>query len=278
MIVAGLDVGGTTTGAVCLRDGKVEKTLSFPTLEPAASAERALAELLRSVGGAVGDLQGIAITGARSPQVPERLLGAGVHRVEEFQAIGTGGAWLMGLERAVVASMGTGTALVGVDRGRVRHLGGSGVGGGTLLGLARRILGTMDFESIAAAAGGGELKHVDLLLEDLRPGALADLPLWVTVSNFGRLNGSPSRADDALGLINLVLQAIGVMAVLAARLQAVEDVVLVGRLTRLPQADAIFEGFRRLFALRFHIPAQAAFATVIGAALQLLPLSARGGR
>jgi type II pantothenate kinase len=245
MIVAGLDVGGTTTGAVCLREGKVEKTLSFPTLEPAASAERALAELLRSVGGAVGKQHGNPLTG---------------------------------LERAVVASMGTGTALVGVDRGSVSHLGGSGVGGGTLLGLARRLLGTVDFESIAAAAGGGELRHVDLLLEDLRPGALAELPPWATVSNFGRLSGSPSRADDALGLINLVLQSIGVMAMLAARLQAVEDVVLVGRLTRLPQADAIFEGFRRLYSLRFHIPAQADFATGIGAALEVLPLSARGGR
>jgi type II pantothenate kinase len=256
----------------------VEKTLSFPTLEPAASAERALAELLRSVGGTAAELHGIAITGARSQQVPERLLGAAVHRVEEFQAIGTGGAWLVGLERAVVASMGTGTALVGVDCGRVRHLGGSGVGGGTLLGLGRRLLGILDFESIAAAAGGGDLKHVDLLLEDLRPGALAGLPPWVTVSNFGRLTGSPSRADDALGLINLVLQTIGVMAVLAARLQGVEDVVLIGRLTRLPQADSIFESFRRHFGLRFHIPAQAAFATVIGAALELLPLPERGGR
>ena len=75
-----------------------------------------------------------------------------------------------------------------------------------------------------------------------------------------------------------MLQAIGVMAVLAARIEAVEDVVLVGRLTRLPQADSIFEGFRRLYSLRFHIPARADFATGIGAALQLLPLSARGGR
>jgi type II pantothenate kinase len=192
-----------------------------------------------------------------------------VTRIEEFQAIGTGGARLAGLERAVVASMGTGTALVGVDRGRIRHLGGSGVGGGTLIGLGRRILGTGDFQAIAQAAAGGELKKVDLLLEDLRPGSLGDLPAWATVSNFGRTEGAPSRADDALGLINLVLQAIGVMAMLAARLQEVEDIVLTGGLTRLPQADGIFEGFRRLFALRFHIPAQADLATVIGAGLCL---------
>jgi type II pantothenate kinase len=269
MVIAALDVGGSTTDAALLRDEAVERTCSFPTLEPAASAGRALAELLRDTGANAGRLDGLALTGARSPSVPDRLLGAAVTRIEEFQAIGTGGARLAGLERAVVASMGTGTALVGVDRGRIRHLGGSGVGGGTLLGLGRRILGTGDFQAIAQAAAGGELKKVDLLLEDLRPGSLGDLPAWATVSNFGRTEGAPSRADDALGLINLVLQAIGVMAMLAARLQEVEDIVLTGGLTRLPQADGIFEGFRRLFALRFHIPAQADLATVIGAGLCL---------
>jgi type II pantothenate kinase len=278
MVIAGLDVGGTTTDAIFLRDGQVEHSRSLPTLEPAVSAERALAELLRGGGVETGELDAVALTGARSLSVPDRLLGAAVTRVEEFQAVGIGGARLAGLERAMVASMGTGTALVGVEGGRARHLGGSGVGGGTLLGLGRRILGTGDFEAIAKAAVGGELKKVDLLLEDLRPAALGGLPPWATVSNLGRPEGAPSRADDALGLINLVLQAIGVMAVLAARLQAVEDVVLTGRLTRLPQVDGIFDGFRRLFAMRFHIPAQADLATAIGAALHLLALSGRGGR
>jgi type II pantothenate kinase len=269
MVIAGLDVGGTTTDAVCLRDGTVERTESYPTHEPAATAERALSDLLRRTGRKAGELARLALTGARSPLVPDRILGVEARRVEEFQAIGTGGSRLAGVERAVVVSMGTGTALVGVERGRVMHLGGSGVGGGTLLGLGRRILGTADFQAIAEAAAGGELGHVDLLLEDLRPETLGGLPPWVTVSNLGRLTGTPSRADDALGLINLVLQAIGVMAVLAARRQEVEDVVLTGRLTRLPQADGIFEGFRRLFALRFHLPRQAEFATAIGAALAL---------
>jgi type II pantothenate kinase len=269
MVIAGLDVGGSTTDAVLLREETVERSCSFSTLEPAASAQRALAELLRDTGGDAGELDGLALTGARSPSVPDRLLGAAVTRIEEFQAIGTGGARLAGLERAVVASMGTGTALVGVDRGQIRHLGGSGVGGGTLLGLGRRILGTGDFQAIAQAASGGKLEKVDLLLEDLRPGSLGNLPPWATVSNFGRHEGAPSRADDALGLINLVLQAIGVMAVLAARLQEVGDIVLTGGLTRLPQADGIFEGFRRLFGMRFLIPERAELATAIGAALRL---------
>ena len=43
---------------------------------------------------------------------------------------------MSGLDRAVVVSMGTGTAYVMADKGRVSHLGGTGVGGGTLLGLS----------------------------------------------------------------------------------------------------------------------------------------------
>ena len=62
------------------------------------------------------------------------IYGIPTEQVEEFTAVGVGGLALSGVEKAVVVSMGTGTAFVWAQRGgEVRHLCGSGVGGGTLL-------------------------------------------------------------------------------------------------------------------------------------------------
>jgi type II pantothenate kinase len=49
-------------------------------------------------------------------------------------------------------------------------------------------------------------------------------------SNFGRISDMASKGDYALGIHNLTFQVIGVMAVLACRLDGAKRVVLTGRL------------------------------------------------
>ena len=69
----------------------------------------------------------------------ETFRGLPVRQVPEFSAIAAGALAFSGLARALVASVGTGTAFVMAARGEpARHLGGSGVGGGHGRSMGRR--------------------------------------------------------------------------------------------------------------------------------------------
>ena len=57
------------------------------------------------------------------------------------------------------------------------------------------------------------------------------------------------------------------MAVFASRNEKVNDVVLTGNLTNVPQAKTIFDGLTALFGVAFHIPEHAEYATAVGAAM-----------
>ena len=97
--------------------------------------------------------------------------------MEEFYAIGMGGLFLSGLSKAVVVSMGTGTAFVRAEKnGNVKHLGGTGVGGGTLLGLSNRMLNIRHFEDLVEMAGNGNLENVDLFIKDITREQIIGLP------------------------------------------------------------------------------------------------------
>ena len=89
----------------------------------------------------------MAATGAGSRALDDKLFGRPVVKVNEFTAIGVGGTSLAGKERALVVSLGTGTAIVSVNQAEIRHVSGTGVGGGTLLGLAKHMLGVSAIET-----------------------------------------------------------------------------------------------------------------------------------
>jgi type II pantothenate kinase len=164
--------------------------------------------------------------------------------------------------------MGTGTAFLWAEQGKpVRHLCGSGIGGGTLGGLCRQMAGAERFHRIAQLAAGGDLKKVDLTVRDLARDTAATLDPDMTAANFGNLAEDVSPADLAAGAVNLVLQAIGTMTVLACRSCATDTAILTGSVTSLSQAAENFRLFERLYGLRCIIPEKATFATALGAAL-----------
>jgi type II pantothenate kinase len=266
-MVIGLDIGGSTTKIVGLRNGEIFGPILVKATDPVASAFGALGKFLSLNRLELGWVDRIMVTGVGSSFLHGELLGLHTIRVPEFLAIGLGGLHLSGLKEAVVVSMGTGTAFVKADEKGIRHLGGSGVGGGTLLGLANRMLNVRDFDLLVELAVTGDLSRVDLMIGDITQDEIPGLSSTATASNFGRISDGASREDVALGIVNLVFQTIGVMAVMVSRDRNPLKVVLTGNLTIVPQAGKIFTGLADLFSTEFLIPPLAEYATAIGAAL-----------
>ncbi|MGH8007833.1 MAG: pantothenate kinase, partial [Candidatus Binatia bacterium] len=146
-MIIGIDIGGSTTDAVLLYDGELV-VVTIETGDPLAAAAGALGKLLSTVGGALADIQAIAVSGGGARCLKDQLFGVPVVVVPEITAIGVGGSTLAEKSEALVVSLGTGTALVSVRGDKIEHVGGTGVGGGTLLGLARHLLGVTGLDTL----------------------------------------------------------------------------------------------------------------------------------
>ncbi len=270
-MTVGIDIGISTTKIAALEGGAARGLCSVPAagMQPVASASGALGALLRERRQPLAAVRRLAVTGIGAAALGGELFGLPCERVGEFQATGRGGLFLSGLERAIVAGMGTGTSILRAGGDGIRHLGGSGVGGGTLVGLSRALLGTAEVPAVLEAAAAGDLARVDLRIADLPPADLGGLPGHATASNFGRLDREARPGDYALGILNLIFQTIGVLACFAARQEGLADVVLTGRLATIPQARSILAGFAGLYPVSFHFPENPEYATALGAALSI---------
>lgn len=265
-IIIGIDIGGTTTKIVGFSEGRILSPILVKATDPVASVYGAFGRFLNDNALTLADVEKIMVTGVGSTYINERLLGVPTAKVDEFLAVGMGGLFLTGLDKAIVVSMGTGTAYVMADHDRAVHLGGTGVGGGTLMGLSNRMLNIRNFNDIIQMARGGSLKHIDLTIGDISKTTVTNLSMDTTASNFGKISDLATKADVAMGIINLVFETIGMLAVFATRMEHVKDVVLTGNLTNVPQAKAVFHKLSTLFNVNFIIPDNAEFATAVGAA------------
>lgn len=265
----GVDLGGSMTKVVLLQEERVVAKLRLPAREPATDAEAAVRQILREQALSPDRISTIALTGLGMSSVEGDILGIPTHRVGELSAIGQGGLHLSGLEQALVVSMGTGTAFIRCDGAGITHLGGSGVGGGTLTGLGKLLLGTDDAEVLTDIARTGELSKVDLTIADLTKNVVTTLPPYTTVSNFAGCSSQTEAADLALGLLNMIYQTVGIMAVLACKGTELRDIVVTGSVAGLPQAGELLGQVAMLHNVRFIIPEDAPYATAIGAVLNL---------
>lgn len=271
-VILGIDIGGSTTKIVGLRpDGSVLSMLRVRAEDQVTSLYGALGNYLTSNGLALSDVCRIVLTGVGASYVDGDIFGLPTCKVDEFSASGTGALALSGQESGVVVTMGTGTAfLYAKTDGTVRHLCGSGIGGGTLGGLCRKLVGMERFGQIKKLALDGDLNQVDLTIKDITKNSSPTLDPSLTAANFGNLAEDASPADLAAGAVNLVLQAIGTMTVLACQCCDTQTVILTGSMTTLDQAKTNFENFERLYGIKYIIPSNATFATAIGAALYSL--------
>lgn len=268
-VILGIDIGGSTTKIVGLRpDGSHIAMHRVQAQDPITSLYGALGNFLFTNGLQLSDVDSIALTGVGASYVDGDIYGIPTEKVDEFAAVGTGGLALSGQEKAVVISMGTGTAFIWAEKGgKIRHLCGSGVGGGTLAGLCSKLCGTRKYAQIVKLAADGDINNIDLTVGDITRNSHPSLPLDITAANFGNVSDSATAGDFAAGAINMVLQSIGTTAVMACRACGCETVVATGFMSTLPQAPECFALFTRLHGVRFIIPENATFATSIGAAL-----------
>ncbi|HBQ65171.1 MAG TPA: type II pantothenate kinase [Clostridiales bacterium] len=265
--IIGIDIGGSTTKIVGYEDDRIFGPFLVRATDPIASVYGAFGKFLNANALKIEDIQRVMVTGVGASYIKDRIYSIPTGKVDEFRAIGRGGLFLSNRDKAIVVSMGTGTACVYADQTDVRHMGGTGIGGGTLLGLSNRMLNVRNFDDIINTAEGGNLTHVDLNIGDITRDILVGLPPETTASNFGKISDLASKADIAMGIINLVFQTIGMIAVFASKADRVNQIVLTGTLSSVPQARAIFDGISRLYHVDFIIPEDAEYATAAGAAL-----------
>ena len=267
-MILGIDVGGSTTKIVGLSpSGECIGMMQVEAKDQLTSAFGAFGKFIASHGLSIKDIQQIVLTGLGASHLSAGMYDIPTKRVDELLAIGLGGLKMAGLDKAIITSIGTGTALVKAEGEHIMHLGGSGVGGGTLLKLAGRFAGASSFASILVLANEGDLSTVDLRLGDISQEKIGNLRPETTVSNFGNLQDGATSADIVRGLINMIFESIGMMAVFATLNNDVQDVVLIGSLSVVAQARETFDALSQMYPVRFHIPPDAIFATALGAAL-----------
>ncbi len=268
--IIGIDVGGSTTKIVGFSQN--DKSKMIPPLlvrasDQLASVYGAFGKFTDSNGVTLHNIDKVIMTGVGSTFLSDNLYGIKTTHVSEFECVGRGGIYLSKLPEAIVVSMGTGTSIVHAKSdGTNTYMGGTGVGGGTLVGLSKQMLGISDIDHMIALANEGDIEKIDLRIRDITNNDIG-LASYMTASNFGKLSDIATKSDLAIGIINMVFESIGMLAVFAARSKNTRDIVLTGNLTTLPQAKTIAEIFSTMFDLNFIIPDNAEFATVIGAAL-----------
>jgi pantothenate kinase len=203
----------------------------------------------------------IIITGARSDALDmDNALGLdGAHidytKYTEIECISMLPGCL-GIERALVASIGTGTPFVAVTDASVNndgiHLGGTGIGGGTFIGLAERMLGVSDPAKVEEMAANGDITNVNIMVGDIyKDIPLNDLKSDYTASNFaksapkavglssgetageatgeGSGGGSGEAPEDiAIGIHRLVAEVVGAMAGQLAKYNGFDTVIFCG--------------------------------------------------
>lgn len=268
-MIVGVDIGASTTKAAALEQSHVMGLESARTRGGRESVQTILSEILSATGRRHKDIERIAVSGGGARSIGDTILGLPAIRVGEIEAIGLGGLTLSGKERALIVSMGTGTALViaSEEGKKIQHIGGTGVGGGTIDGLSRWMLDTDEFEVIEMMATRGNADKVDLTVADIAGGPVGIVPGDATASNFGRLTVDADRNDVAAAIFNMVSQAIGVITVMAARAYHLEeDVVLVGKLIQSKKITELMYDVARIFKIGICIPRNGEYCVAIGAA------------
>ena len=270
-VIIGIDVGGSTTKIVGYTDkAKLIGMLKVEAADPQTSAYGALGKFINENNLQLSDVQQIILTGVGAAQFKKKVYNVPASTVDEFEAIGLGGLALSNKKEGLIVSMGTGTAFVRAGKKGIFHIGGSGVGGGTVVGLCGRLCGVKSFRSVVSLAEKGRLGKVDLNIGDISSKKISNLTKDITASNFGKMEDGLVPADMAAGVLNMVFQTVGMMAVFACRNENMKDVILTATLSQVPLAKKTFEMLHDMHGVNFTIPKNAIYATATGAALSYL--------
>ena len=132
------------------------------------------------------------------------------------------------------------------------------------------MLKTDDIRQVATLAMDGDISKINLLIGDISAKPLPGLPMTATASLFSNAKTNATREDIAIGLIYMVLQAVGSATILSSLESGIKDFVLIGNLTLLPQCKEVYPAMEKLYSVHFRIPKYSEFCTAIGAALSYI--------
>ena len=265
--IIGIDIGGSTTKIVGLKDGAILGSDRVRASDPLTSAYGAFDHFLDDQGLKLPEIDKVMVTGVGSSFLKEDLYGIPIRKVDEFQAIGLGGRYISGLDHCIVVSMGTGTSLSSVNGDQICYIGGSGVGGGTMVGLCSKLIGSSSFSHISELAIQGDVSHIDLTVGDITRDQLANMNNRTTAANFGKITDDACDADLAMGVVNMVFQTVGIIAMMAAKGHGTDQIVLTGSLTRIEAAKTVIRDLEELYKVHYIVPQRSEYSTAIGAAL-----------
>lgn len=268
-MIVGIDIGGTTTDAVAIKDKNIIRVVTITASDPVAAASGALGKLMNSLGCPLSSIETMVATGGGASSIDNSIFGIPLKKIDEISAIGIGGKTLAGLDEALVVSMGTGTPFVSVRDREIIHFGGTGVGGGCLLGLAKHILNINTLKTLESLAEKGNLRNIDLSVGDIAGGPVGSIPTDATASNFGKITEDSTDADKALAIINLIAETLLVMSIFAARACNQKNIVLTGKLIKVKKLADIMKDRGKMFGANLIVPKYAEYATAIGAAVSV---------
>ena len=268
-MVIGIDIGSTTTKVAAIISGNNIIKIKTRAIDAITSATGAFGKMIMENDFRLENIDKINMTGAGSSKITGNLFGIPTNKIDEMIAIGAGGKYLSKKDHIIISNIGTGTAIIEVDGTVITHLGGTGVGGGTIIGLAKELLKTTDFDTVLQYALKGNINNVDLNVGDIAESNIGFLEKKYTASNFGKMLDIATREDIALGIINLTYQVIGMVSVFAAKSKGNHTVVITGNGSNNPIGQKILADISRMYNIEFEFPADAEYATAIGAALSI---------
>jgi len=271
MNIIGVDLGTSATKIVqCDENGDLINTM-FLTEK---SFSKAFDKFISSFNINIERIDKIILTGVGSSRISEtKLYNIDIVKIDEFIGIAEGAKALVKKDSIIISSIGTGTAFIRADGNNISHIGGSGIGGGTLINLCKKFLNLHSFEEIVNLSSSGNLYNVDLSIGDITSSEIKTLPKDITAANFAKLNNNATDSDIALGIINMIFETVGMLAVFATKNDSIKEVVAIGGLTKIPHIHIVFDKIEKFCDIKFTIPNNAEFATCFGVVQHYLKLN-----
>lgn len=212
----------------------------------------------------------ITATGVGANKLREKIENVDIEIVPEFEAIANGGKLVVKNDNFIAVSIGTGTAFVKNKDKSIAHIGGTGIGGGTLLNLCKKIDPNFTFDKIEKITKTCNLEDVDLWIKDVTDEEIKTLPKNITAVNFGKLTEKTNNEDMILGFINMVFEAVGVMAAFAAKGEGINKIAIFGQLAKIPFARKVLDKIEILHDVKFAIAKNPEYMVALGAIYTIL--------
>lgn len=271
-IKIGIDAGSTSTKLAAIdQNHKIVDLLKVKSVATDDDIYRIFDRFLEKNKIDPADVESINLTGVGATAFRDKIHGISTNYKDEFDADTAGAVFFAGeIKDFLLISMGTGTTFLHVKDGVPTHVGGLGLGGGTLVGLSKYMLGTSYYKEIYELAKVGDFKKVNILLSDVSTNRIGELPMDITVSNFGKLHCKVEKEDLAQGLVSLVLENVIQTGCLMANQRGTKAIVLIGGLSGSIGLQETLDMFRLMYPDMTFVCAQkgkGSHVTAIGAAV-----------